>query len=76
MASPKHDATAKCYFDDRSGNISRVEVDAIPLTSADWVRRGLSWLALFGGVGGGVWLAFLISGFKPGQRRRKNSDDE
>ena len=71
MAWPKHDRPAECFFDDRKGNIKRVEVAAIPLTSADWVRRGLSWLAMIGGVGGSVWLASLIGGFKPGRHRRR-----
>jgi hypothetical protein len=74
MAYPKHDSPAECFFDDRNGNIKRIEVASIPLASADWVRRGISWLAMIGGVGGSVFLGGLIGGFKPGRRRKHSSD--
>ena len=60
-----------CFFHDRNGNMKRVEVDTLALTSGDWVRWLVSWVARIGGVGGSVWLASVISGVKPGRRRRR-----
>lgn len=62
---------AECFYRDNRGNSKRVEVDTIPLTSGDWVRWILRYAAMIGGVGGSVWLASLIGGFKPGRRRRR-----
>lgn len=60
---------AECWFRDKRGNLTRVEIAEIPLTSMDWLRRILSWVAMMGGVGGSVWLASVISGQKVGRRR-------
>ena len=71
-ASRKHESDwpAQCFFHDKNGDMKRVEVDTLSLTSGDWVRWVLSWVATIGGVGGSVWLASVISGFKAGRRRR------
>ena len=61
---------AECSFRNANRNTKRVEVSTIPLTSEDWVRRLLSWVALVAGMGTSVWLASLVGGFKPGRRRR------
>ena len=66
----KHNWPAECFFHDKQGNSKRIEVDTLTLTSGDWIRWVLSWIATIGGVGGSVWLAGVISGFKPGRRRR------
>ena len=66
----KHDWPAECFFHDKNGNSKRIEVDTLSLTSGDWVRWVLSWVARIGGVGASVWLASVISGYKPGRRRR------
>ena len=63
---------AECFFRDRSGNVQRVEVSTLQLTSCDWVRWILSWAATILGVGGSVWLAGVIGGFKPRRRRGSN----
>ena len=60
----------ECFFRDANGNTSRVLVSDIPPTSADWVRWVLSWVAVVAGMGGLVWAASLVGGFKPGRRRR------
>lgn len=67
---PKKGWPAECFFRDRNGNIARVEVSDLPLTTPDWLRRVLSWVAMIGGVGGSVWLASVISGAKVRRRRR------
>jgi len=63
---------AECFFRDKRGNLTRVEIADLPLTTTDWLRRGLSWLAMIGGVGGSVWLASVISGQKVRRRGRKH----
>lgn len=68
----RRDWPAECFFHDRYGNSKRIDVDTLSLTSADWVRWVISWVAIIGGVGGSVWLASVISGSKPGRRRRKH----
>lgn len=65
---------AECFFDDRNGNSKRVEVATMPLTSGDWVRWVLRWVAVIAGVGGSVWLASVIGGFKPGRRRSRREE--
>lgn len=70
MGWPKQDWPAECFFRDRSGNIARVKVSDLPLTTQDWLRRVLSWVAMIGGVGGSVWLASVISGARVRRRRR------
>lgn len=70
MGSVKRGWPAECFFRDRRGNSTRVEVGTLSLTSTDWVRWILSWVATIAGVGGSVWLASFIGGFKPRRRRR------
>jgi hypothetical protein len=65
------DWPAECFFRDKRGNLTRIKISEIPLTSLDWLRRILSWLAMVGGVGGSVWLASVISGHKVRRRGRK-----
>ena len=62
---------AECFLRDNRGNLTRVKISDLPLTSMDWLRRGLSWLAMIGGVGGSVWLASVVSGQKVRRRNRK-----
>ena len=66
----KQDLPAECFFRDRNKNLTRVDIAEIPKTSNDWMRWLLTWIATIAGVGGAVWLASLIGGFKPGRRRR------
>lgn len=68
----KRGRPAECFFRDKRGNLTRVEIADLPLTSMDWLRRILSWLAMIGGVGGSVWLASVISGHKVRRRGRKH----
>lgn len=63
---------AECFFRDKRENLTRVEISELPLTSMDWLRRILSWVAMIGGVGGSVWLASVISGHKVRRRGRKH----
>lgn len=64
---------AECFLRDRSGNIQRIEVSQIEHTSADSVRWVLSWLATIGGVGGSVWLASVVGGFKQKSSKGRRS---
>jgi hypothetical protein len=66
------DWPAECFFRDKRENITRVKISELPLTSLDWLRRVLSWVAMMGGVGGSVWLASVISGEKVRRRGRKH----
>jgi|SRR5687767_1726714 len=62
---------AECFFRDKRGNSTRVEVATLSLTSGDAIRWVISWIALIAGVGGSVWLASLVSGDKPRRRRSR-----
>ena len=62
---------AECFFRDKRGNLTRIEISELPLTTPDWIRRILSGVAMMGGVGGSVWLASVISGEKVRRRGRK-----
>ena len=57
----------ECFFRDKDGNSKRLEISTLQLTSSDWIRWVLSWLALIAGVGGSVWIARLVS---PRRRRQ------
>ena len=67
---PKAGLVAECGFRDKRGNYESINVGDVPLTTADWVRRLLSWIGLIGGVGGSVWLTSVIIGSKAHRRRR------
>jgi hypothetical protein len=71
IASPKRALTAECFFSDRNGPGERVQVSALAHTSADWIRWILSWIATIAGLGGSVWLASVVGGFKPKGKSRK-----
>ena len=70
IAWPKAGLVAECLFRDHRGDSERINVADVPLTTADWVRRLLSWTGLIGGVGGSVWLTSVIIGSKARRRRR------
>lgn len=61
---------AECFFRDANGNSKRVQASTIQLTPSDWVRWLLRWVATILGVGGSVWLASVVGGFKVSRRRR------
>lgn len=72
---------AECFFRDKRGNLSdRVEASTLQLTSSDQIRWVLSWIAQIAGVGGSVWMAHLVGGYKSRRRRHKkrhkNSPEE
>ena len=61
---------AECFFLDWNGNSKRFPVSTITHTSGDWIRLILSWLLTIAGLGGLVWLASMVGGFKVKRKRR------